>query len=75
MPVCEFSSSPLHELVIRQSVTTQADDDYSCSASKPCSNGACCSKKTGYCNYGPDACGPGEQNDGHKSHIEDITGF
>ena len=32
-------------------------DDYSCSESKPCKNGACCSKKTGYCNYGPEACG------------------
>ncbi|KKY21949.1 putative glycosyl hydrolases family 18 protein [Diplodia seriata] len=33
------------------------DEDYSCSEGKPCSNGACCSKKTGYCNYGPEACG------------------
>jgi len=31
-------------------------DDYSCSETKPCSNGACCAK-TGYCNYGPEACG------------------
>lgn len=23
-----------------------------------CCEGACCPKKTGYCNYGPDACGP-----------------
>ena len=30
--------------------------DYSCSETKPCSNGACCAK-TGYCNYGPEACG------------------
>jgi chitinase len=39
-------------------VLAKRDDDYSCSESKPCSNGACCSKKTGYCNYGPEACGP-----------------
>ncbi|GME43871.1 Glycosyl hydrolases family 18 [Neofusicoccum parvum] len=32
-------------------------DDYSCSETKPCKNGACCPKATGYCNYGPDACG------------------
>lgn len=31
-------------------------DDYSCSETKSCSNGACCAK-TGYCNYGPEACG------------------
>jgi len=33
-------------------------DDYSCDENRPCSNGACCSKKTGYCAYGPEACGP-----------------
>ena len=38
------------------------DDDYSCSESKTCKNGACCSKKTGYCNYGPDACGTNGQS-------------
>ncbi|KAF8252102.1 glycosyl hydrolases family 18 protein-like protein [Wilcoxina mikolae CBS 423.85] len=38
------------------------NDDYSCSATKPCSNGACCSKKTGYCNYGPEACGTNGQS-------------
>ena len=32
------------------------DDDYSCSESKPCANGACCAK-TGWCNYSPEACG------------------
>lgn len=53
MPVCKIDENPLKEIVARQS-----DDDYSCSESKPCSNGACCSKKTGYCNYGPEACGP-----------------
>ncbi|KAF2737441.1 hypothetical protein EJ04DRAFT_430966, partial [Polyplosphaeria fusca] len=37
-------------------------EDYSCSESKPCSNGACCSKKSGFCNYGPDACGTNGQS-------------
>ncbi|KAH7146903.1 hypothetical protein B0J13DRAFT_664619 [Dactylonectria estremocensis] len=49
----------------RSSLTSRADDPiniadpndpYSCSEVKPCSNGACCAK-TGYCNYGPEACG------------------
>lgn len=40
--------------VARQVVET---DDYSCSESKPCSNGACCSKSSGYCGYGPASCG------------------
>ena len=35
---------------------TAAEDDYSCSENKPCKNGACCAK-TGWCNYGPEACG------------------
>ena len=34
-------------------------DDYSCSATKPCSNGACCAK-SGYCGYGPASCGNGQ---------------
>ncbi|KAI7026582.1 glycoside hydrolase family 18 protein, partial [Hortaea werneckii] len=33
-------------------------DDYSCSASAPCSNGACCGA-SGYCGYGPKYCGGG----------------
>ncbi|KAF2261303.1 hypothetical protein CC78DRAFT_535764 [Lojkania enalia] len=37
-------------------------EDFSCSESKPCSNGACCSKKTGFCNYGPEACGTNGQS-------------
>lgn len=32
--------------------------DYSCSASNPCSNGACCGA-TGICGYGPTYCGKG----------------
>ncbi|OGM50923.1 hypothetical protein ABOM_000717 [Aspergillus bombycis] len=32
--------------------------DYSCSASNPCSNGACCGA-TGICGYGPTYCGTG----------------
>ncbi|KAF8457846.1 glycosyl hydrolases family 18-domain-containing protein [Kalaharituber pfeilii] len=50
-PICPASAQD--ELLKRQ-VT---DDDYSCSETKPCSNKACCSKLTGYCNYGPEACG------------------
>lgn len=56
-PICTIDRNNFNDLITRQSVSTQPDD-YSCSESKPCSNGACCSKKTGYCNYGPDACGP-----------------
>ncbi|KAL3429985.1 hypothetical protein BDV09DRAFT_31383 [Aspergillus tetrazonus] len=33
-------------------------DDYSCSASNPCSNGACCGGD-GFCGYGPTYCGDG----------------
>ncbi|KAF8457862.1 glycosyl hydrolases family 18-domain-containing protein [Kalaharituber pfeilii] len=51
-------SCPLHRLASRQ-VT---NEDYSCSETKPCSNGACCSKITGYCNYGPEACGTNGQS-------------
>ncbi|OBT39681.1 hypothetical protein VE00_09135 [Pseudogymnoascus sp. WSF 3629] len=38
------------------------DDDYSCNENKPCSNGACCPKATGYCNYGPEYCGTNGQS-------------
>lgn len=38
------------------------DDDYSCSETKPCSNGACCPKATGYCNFGPEYCGTNGQS-------------
>lgn len=33
-------------------------DSYSCSATKPCSNGACCGA-SGFCGYGPTYCGNG----------------
>lgn len=56
LPVCPNDYS-YHSIFRRQTAAPPADD-YSCSESKPCSNGACCSKKTGYCNYGPEACGP-----------------
>lgn len=39
--------------------TTSSVDDYSCSATKPCSNGACCAQSD-YCGYGPDSCGNGQ---------------
>ncbi|TFK66092.1 hypothetical protein BDN72DRAFT_162975 [Pluteus cervinus] len=38
------------------------EDDYSCSEVKPCSNGACCSKVSGYCGYGPESCGTNGQS-------------
>ncbi|KAH7124946.1 hypothetical protein B0J13DRAFT_646964 [Dactylonectria estremocensis] len=53
------------KIAARSSLTDRANDPiniadpndpYSCSEVKPCSNGACCAK-TGYCNYGPEACG------------------
>ncbi|KAK2850539.1 hypothetical protein FQN49_005565, partial [Arthroderma sp. PD_2] len=46
---------PGNELMV--ATDSQVVDDYSCGPGRPCSNGACCSKKTGYCNYGPKACG------------------
>ncbi|KAI1114378.1 hypothetical protein F5Y14DRAFT_441271 [Nemania sp. NC0429] len=33
-------------------------EDYTCSASAPCSNGACCGA-SGFCGYGPTYCGDG----------------
>ncbi|QRW14045.1 chitinase [Ceratobasidium sp. AG-Ba] len=36
-------------------------DDYSCSSSKPCPNGACCGA-SGFCGYGPTYCGAGCQS-------------
>lgn len=42
------------------------DNDYSCSENKPCSNGACCSKASGYCGYGPDSCGTNGQSPNDK---------
>lgn len=33
-------------------------DDFSCSADKPCKNGACCGK-SGFCGYDPVYCGDG----------------
>ncbi|CAE6441266.1 unnamed protein product [Rhizoctonia solani] len=38
-----------------------AADDYSCSAAKPCANGACCGE-SGFCGYGPTYCGTGCQS-------------
>lgn len=49
LPVCE---NPVHV-----STLFKREDDYSCSESKACSNGACCGKVQGYCGYGPDYCG------------------
>lgn len=41
------------------------DDPYSCSQTKPCSNGACCAK-TGVCGYGPDSCGTSDDSPNDK---------
>ncbi|KAJ5964997.1 uncharacterized protein N7479_004873 [Penicillium vulpinum] len=49
-PIDIVSTQPNHTLSRR--------DDYSCSASKPCSNGACCGAG-GYCGYGSTYCGTG----------------
>lgn len=38
--------------------TLLSRDDYSCSASNPCPNGACCGA-SGYCGYGPTYCSNG----------------
>ena len=57
-PVCEAQR---HVPALRER-QSQTDDDFSCSEAKPCRNGACCSKKTGYCNYGPEACGTNGQS-------------
>lgn len=43
---------------LHKSKTLAARDDYSCSASNPCSNGACCGAG-GYCGYGSTYCGDG----------------
>ncbi|ORY64854.1 glycosyl hydrolases family 18 protein-like protein [Pseudomassariella vexata] len=56
LPLCFLAEAPTSDLLlgVRQAA---AEDDYSCSENKPCSNGACCPKATGYCNYGEEACG------------------
>jgi len=48
--------------LIQRSIEPRAEDDYSCSESKPCKNGACCPKATGYCNYGEKYCGTNGQS-------------
>ncbi|KAF2003755.1 glycoside hydrolase family 18 protein [Amniculicola lignicola CBS 123094] len=44
------------------SLDKRAEEDYSCSESKPCKNGACCPKATGYCNFGDKYCGTNGQS-------------
>jgi chitinase len=68
LAICENFEELSNSISRRQTANTQADD-YSCSESKPCANGACCSKKTGYCNYGPEACGP---DLGHNNSPNDV---
>ncbi|KAK7955358.1 glycosyl hydrolases family 18-domain-containing protein [Apiospora saccharicola] len=58
-PVCpkdsDLAATYARDVLLGRQVTQQ--EDYSCSETKPCSNGACCPKETGWCNYGPKACG------------------
>ncbi|KAI0572128.1 Glycosyl hydrolases family 18 protein [Pyrenophora tritici-repentis] len=58
-PICHVT--PGVDLFPR-SLEPRAEDDYSCSESKPCKNGACCPKATGYCNYGEKYCGTNGQS-------------
>ncbi|KAI1180783.1 carbohydrate-binding module family 18 [Nemania sp. FL0916] len=53
--LCFLAEAPISGLLMSRQAS--GDDDYSCSESKPCKNGACCPKATGFCNYGPEACG------------------
>ncbi|KAK5654041.1 hypothetical protein OQA88_7719 [Cercophora sp. LCS_1] len=61
LPVCPVGSDPslaavqARDLLLGRQVTQE--QDYSCSETRPCRNGACCPKATGWCNYGPEACG------------------
>jgi chitinase len=68
LSICDNHEQTSISISRRQAVSTKTDD-YSCSESKPCVNGACCSKKTGYCNYGPEACGP---DIGHNKSPNDV---
>ncbi|KAI2696119.1 CAZyme family GH18 [Penicillium roqueforti] len=51
-------ASTVDSLEVNNHVSISARDDYSCSASNPCSNGACCGA-SGYCGYGDTYCGKG----------------
>lgn len=51
-------ASTVESLEFNNHVVISARDDYSCSASNPCSNGACCGA-SGYCGYGDTYCGKG----------------
>src|SRR4051794_24763044 len=51
-------ASTVDSLEVNNHVAISARDDYSCSASNPCSNGACCGA-SGYCGYGDTYCGKG----------------
>ncbi|KAL2259976.1 hypothetical protein VTK26DRAFT_6171 [Humicola hyalothermophila] len=48
------------DLLMGRQVTQE--QDYSCGPDRPCRNGACCPKATGWCNYGPEACGTDGQS-------------
>ncbi|GAW17905.1 hypothetical protein ANO14919_073740 [Xylariales sp. No.14919] len=38
------------------------EDPYACGENKPCSNGACCGKKAGFCGYGEKYCGTTDES-------------
>lgn len=69
LPSCEVTENPLSDILAREAAAANSEDDFSCSESKPCANKACCSKATGYCNYGPEACGP---DIGHNPSPNDV---
>ncbi|KAJ3529968.1 hypothetical protein NM208_g9528 [Fusarium decemcellulare] len=64
---CDAKLEARSNLFTRDDPVNIADpnDPYSCSEVKPCSNGACCAK-TGYCNYGPEACGTNGESPNDK---------
>ncbi|KAK2015704.1 hypothetical protein LZ32DRAFT_689406 [Colletotrichum eremochloae] len=68
LPLCptnvELAAIQTRDLLLGRQVTEQ--QDYTCNEFKPCSNGACCPKETGWCNYGPEACGTNGQSPNDK---------
>ncbi|CBX95390.1 similar to Glycosyl hydrolases family 18 protein [Plenodomus lingam JN3] len=65
----DYSAKPKHEArapvcphIAPRALQPRAEEDFSCSESKPCKNGACCPKATGYCNYGEKYCGTNGQS-------------
>ncbi|TDZ15172.1 Endochitinase [Colletotrichum orbiculare MAFF 240422] len=67
LPLCptsvELAAIQTRDLLLGRQVTQE--QDYSCNEFRPCGNGACCAK-TGWCNYGPEACGTNGQSPNDK---------